>query len=145
MTGLSRRSNLSPLICAGVSLFAFIGAGSEAIAGDRIGVAASARNRVSGRMQSTTVPITDGESVYDREVVKTEAESYAKLVLKDSSNINVGPNSSVTLDNFVYAGDESFQKVGIKLAKGALRFSSGTSDKRSYDVRTPHATIGVRG
>lgn len=145
MTGLPRRSSLSPLICAGVSLFAFIGAGSEAIAGDRIGVAASARNRVSGRMQSTTVPITDGESVYDREVVKTEAESYAKLVLKDSSNINVGPNSSVTLDNFVYAGDESFQKVGIKLAKGALRFSSGTSDKRSYDVKTPHATIGVRG
>ncbi len=145
MTGFLRRSGLAPMICAGVSLLAFIGTAPEALAGDRIGVAASARNKVSGRLQSTTVPITDGESVYDRELVKTEAESYAKIVLKDSSNINVGPNSSVTLDNFVYSGDDSFQKVGIKLAKGALRFSSGTSDKRSYDVKTPHATIGVRG
>jgi len=145
MTGFPRRSNLLPIICAGASLLAFMATGPAALAGDRIGVAASARNRVSGRMQTTTVPITDGESVYDREVVKTEAESYAKLVLKDSSNLNVGPNSSVTLDNFVYSGDESFQKVGIKIAKGALRFTSGTSDKRSYDVKTPHATIGVRG
>ncbi len=145
MTSISQRARLSRLIWAGALLSGFAATGSEALAGDRIGVAAIARNRVSGRIQAQTAQITEGEGVYDREVVKTEADSSAKLVMKDSSNVNVGPNSSVTLDNFVYAGDESFQKVGIKLAKGALRFTSGASDKRAYEVKTPHATIGVRG
>jgi hypothetical protein len=145
MTSFSQRARRSPIICAGALLSALVATGSEALAGDRIGVAASARNRVSGRIQAQTVQITEGEGVYDREVVRTEAESSAKLVMKDSSNVNVGPNSSVTLDNFVYSADDSFQKVGVKLAKGALRFTSGASDKRAYEVKTPHATIGVRG
>ncbi len=145
MTNFLQRVRFSRIIFAGVLLLAIVSAGSESLAGDRIGVAASARNRVSGRIQAQTVQITEGEGVYDREVVRTEADSSAKLVMKDSSNVNVGPNSSVTLDNFVYSTDDSFQKVGMKLTKGILRFTSGASDKRAYQVKTPLATIGVRG
>jgi hypothetical protein len=119
--------------------------GSEAFAGDRIGVAATARNRVSGRIQTQTVQITKGENVFDREVVKTDADSDAKLVMKDSTNVNVGPNSTVTLDDFVFSGEQDFKKQSLNIAKGSLRFTTGSSDKRAYQVKTPTATIGVRG
>jgi len=145
MTGFSYGEGFSRIICAGAVAAALVATAPGAFAGERIGVAATARNRVSGRIQAEVVQIDEGAGVFDRETVRTEADSLAKLVLKDDSNINVGPNSSVTLDKFVYSGEDTFQKAGIKIAKGAFRFTSGASNKRAYDVRTPTVTIGVRG
>lgn len=145
MNSFKKNLTFSRVVCLTALLSALAGAGQEALAGDHIGVAASARNRVSGRIQANTVQISDGESVYDRELVRTEADSSAKLVMKDDSNINVGPNSSVTLDSFVYAGEQDFKKHSLNVAKGSLRFTSGSSDRRAYKVNTPTCTIGVRG
>jgi hypothetical protein len=131
-------------ICA-LSAMALLATIPEAAAGDRIGVAATVRNRVSGRIQSQVQQLNSGENVFDREQVKTETDSSAKIVLKDSANINVGPNSAVTLDNFVYSGDEDLKKASVNLAKGAFRFTTGSSDKKAYQIKTPTATIGVRG
>lgn len=122
-----------------------LAASPAAFAGDRIGVAATVRNKVSGRVQTQVMQINTGEGVFDREQVRTEVDSAAKIVLKDSTNLNVGPSSSVTLDNFVYAGEQDYKKAGFNLAKGAFRFTTGASDKRAYDLKTPTATIGVRG
>jgi hypothetical protein len=131
-------------VCA-MSALAVLAVTPVAFAGDRIGVAATVRNRVSGRVQAQTMPLNSGENVYDRELVKTEADSAAKIVLKDSANINVGPNSAVSLDNFVYAGEQDLSKASVNMAKGAFRFTTGSSDKKAYNVKTPTATIGVRG
>ncbi len=114
-------------------------------AAERIGVAAHVRNKVTGKIQAEVVDINQGADVFGREVIKTLPDSLAKLVLKDDTNLSVGPNSSVTLDDFVYAGPADFKKATFNMAKGTLRFSSGASDQRSYQVRTPNATIGVRG
>jgi hypothetical protein len=51
----------------------------------------------------------------------------------------------VTLDRFVYAGEASAQAVSVNFARGAFRFATGASEKRAYQLRTPIATIGVRG
>ncbi len=128
-----------------ISALVVLGASPAAFAGDRIGVAATVRNKVSGRIQTQTVPLNSGENVYDREQVRTEADSSAKIVLKDDTNLNVGPSSAVTLDNFVYSGEQNLKKAGVNLAKGAFRFTTGGSDKGAYQVKTPTATIGVRG
>jgi hypothetical protein len=124
------------------ALLAPIGA---ALAADEVGVAVNVRNDVTGKIQSQTVKIDGGSNVFGREIVKTNADSSAKIVLKDNTNLNVGPNSSVSLDNFVFKGDSDYQQAGFNLAKGAFRFTSGGSDKRAYDLKTPAATIGVRG
>lgn len=115
------------------------------VAAEQIGVAVTVRNEVTGKIQAETVRIGSGSDVFGKEIVKTSADSTAHVVLKDNTNLNVGPNSSVTLDNFVFNGDSDYKKASFGLAKGALRFASGQSDKRAYEVRTPLATIGVRG
>lgn len=132
-------------VSCGWMLLALLLPGSTAFAQDKIGVAVTVRNEVSGKLQTRIVQIIDGESVFDRETVKTVTDSSAKIVLKDNTNLNVGPNSSVSLDNFVFAGPTDYKKAGVNLAKGAFRFTSGASDKRAYDIKTPTATIGVRG
>jgi hypothetical protein len=114
-------------------------------AGEKVGRASYVQNKVSGKIETQVVQINAGEDVFGREIVSTLSESLAKIVLKDDTNLAVGPNSSVTLDSFVYAGPSDFKKASFGLARGALRFTSGASDRRSYQVRTPNATIGVRG
>jgi hypothetical protein len=81
--------------------------------------------------------------VYRDEVVRTGADSTAKLVFLDSTNLGVGPVLRVTLDQFAYVGEVNGQKMAINLAKGVFRFTTGALDKRAYTVST--AAIGVRG
>jgi hypothetical protein len=118
---------------------------SSALAAEDIGIAVTVRNEVTGNLQSQIVKITGGSNVFGKEVVKTNVDSNAKIVLKDSTNLSVGPNSSVTLDSFVFQGNSDYKQAGFNLAKGAFRFTSGGSDKRAYELKTPTATIGVRG
>jgi hypothetical protein len=48
------------------------------------------------------------------------------------------------LDKFVFDGDKA-KTANIQLVRGTLRFVTGTSDHSAYQIRTPVATIGVRG
>ena len=71
--------------------------------------------------------------------------STAKLVFLDSTNLAIGPTARVTLDQFVYSGEFNGQKMTVNLAKGVFRFTTGTLDKRAYEIATPTASFGVRG
>ncbi len=117
----------------------------EARADETIGVASVVRNDVSGVLVSGTVKIDTGASVVRNEIMKTAEDSSAKLVFTDSTNLAIGPNSTVKLDHFVSSGPSSYGKVTINVAKGVFRFTTGHSDKRAYEINTGVASIGVRG
>lgn len=118
---------------------------AEVHAYENIGVASFVRNEVTGVLPTRTALINVGENVVRDEIVKTSRDSVAKLVLTDSSNLSIGPNSTVKLDKFVAAGDSNYGKATINVLKGAFRFTTGHFDKRAYEVKTGVATIGVRG
>lgn len=112
-------------------------------AAQQIGAAAIARNEVRGSAPAREIVV--GADVYRAETVRTGGDSQAKLVFLDDTNISLGPSSSIVLDRFVYSGDNSARAVSVNFAKGAFRFATGNSDKKAYELRTPIATIGVRG
>ena len=118
---------------------------SGASAQQNIGSTAAAHNDVSRELSGATGPLGVGDSVYRDEVVRTGADSTAKLVFLDSTNLGVGPVSRVTLDQFVYVGEVNGQKMAVNLAKGVFRFTTGALDKKAYTISTPTAAIGVRG
>jgi hypothetical protein len=136
---LRRIGFLLPLAIAGMA------GAPAALSQEKIGIAVTIRNDVNGILSTRTMPINIGEDVFGKEIVKTGQESSAKLVFADSTNLAVGPNSSVTLDKFVYAGAADYKKATLQLVKGAFRFTTGNSDKRAYEINTGVATIGVRG
>jgi hypothetical protein len=108
-----------------------------------IGSASEAHNQVSRETSDGSTSLNSGDPVFRDESVRTGAESTAKLIFLDSTNLAVGPISNVKLDRFVYDG--SSQAMGVKLAKGLFRFTTGVLDKNAYSVTTPAAAIGVRG
>jgi hypothetical protein len=85
-----------------------------------------------------------GLGVEKGERIDTSGEGNAQITFSDSSTLTVGRNSSVTIDDFTYRGDGGSQ--GVRLAKGVMRFvGGGVSHQSGASLRTPMASIGVRG
>ncbi len=119
--------------------------GSAAAAQERIGAATVVRNDVSRATGARTSVLATGDTVFRDEAVQTGADSLAKLVFLDDTNLSVGPSARVVLDRFVYSGENGAGRVSVNMARGAFRFVTGNADKRAYEIRTPVATIGIRG
>ena len=128
-----------------VGLCLFAAGVGEAGAQEHIGSTTLAHNDVTRDLGGAMGPLAPGDSVYRNEVVRTGADSTAKLVFLNSTNLGVGPISRVTLDKFVYVGESNGQKMTVNLAKGIFRFTTGALDKKAYTIATPNAAIGVRG
>ncbi len=120
--------------------------GSFAPAGaqERIGRAAVIRNDVS-QIAPRVSKINVGDEIFRNETVRTAADSDAKFVLRDDTNLSLGPGSTLKLDRAVFSGETSAGDIAVKLSAGAFRFVTGSSTKESYKIVTPLATIGVRG
>ncbi|MCJ2074046.1 FecR family protein [Methylobacterium sp. J-030] len=87
-----------------------------------------------------------GTDVFKDDVVNTGNIGAVMLKFNDKTTLKIFPNSKVKLDNYVYDADKTVLHVGLNLLSGAMRIASGgphTADK--YQLRTPQATIGIRG
>jgi len=102
-----------PLIVAAAS---FAGAASSR-ADQSIGGAEIVINEVTGALASgSTVTVIQGDSVYRDELVRTNTVSKARFVLLDSTNLTIGPSSTIKLDRFVYAGAERPGAIAARAA-----------------------------
>src|SRR6516165_3325567 len=108
-----------------------------------IGVTAVVRNTVS-QLEPQVTKIAKGDEVVRNELVRTAADSDARFVLRDDTNLMLGPSSTLKLDRTVF-DDPKAGDIAIKLTSGAFRFVTGHSNKDAYEIKTPIATIGVRG
>ena len=116
-----------------------------AYAQTRIGAASAVRNQVTATLSGQDRRLASGNPIHQSERIRTAADSTTQLLFADQTNLTVGPRSDVTLDRYVYDPNRSVGDVAVGLSSGALRFVSGQQDPRSYQIRTPVATIGVRG
>jgi hypothetical protein len=122
-----------------------ISLGSSATAADRIGVAAASQNRVESVVGGQATPLRVGSPVVQNQNVRTGPASTAQLLFLDQTSLSVGPSSDVKLDKFIFDPSRSQGSVVLSATRGAFRFVSGTQQPSNYQIRTPVATIGVRG
>ena len=89
-----------------------------------------------------------GGSVDNGDVVVTTAKGHAQIRMADGGMIAVRPNSRFKIDDFEYNGDINHDKSVFSLIKGGFRSVTGAvgqANKKAYKVKTPVATIGIRG
>lgn len=115
---------------------------SPGLAATKIGGAAQIQKDVRGDSSGSAQRLTVGDPVHSNEVLTTAADSRGKFVFDDRTDLQMGPSSRVKLDSFVYSGGNG---VAFDAAKGAFRFVSAPAGHKDYNVKTPTATIGVRG
>ncbi len=115
------------------------------VAQTAIGNTSKVVNQVEAAAATAVRRLAPRDGVFQAEVIKTSARSATELVFRDETTITIGPEAQVTLDTFVFDPDPAKAKVVVRQSIGALRFVSGKSASLAYEIRTPTATIGVRG
>ena len=87
----------------------------------------------------------DQRLFYDQRVITTE-NSRSVVEFRDGSLLQVGPDAVLVLNKLVFNPFESKSEKVITAVKGSFRFISGIKTKTSgIEIRTPNATIGIRG
>jgi hypothetical protein len=128
------------LSLAGVSL----AAGAPEVIGINAAVLNNVRIRPAGTGVARTAVVRQRVALADE--VQTGGKSQLQVLLLDKSVFTVGANARLTIDRFVYDPGRGARSVGASVVKGAFRFMSGRPDaKGSSSIRTPVATIGIRG
>jgi hypothetical protein len=118
---------------------------ATSVAQSNIGSATSVRNRVDGVIGGQSRSLSAGSSVHANELIRSAEDSVANLQFIDQTKLSVGPKSQVRLDKFVYDPSKKAGSVVIQAGKGAYRFATGVQDSANYQIKTPYATLGVRG
>lgn len=89
-----------------------------------------------------------GTPVVTGSKLKTGANSSMGVTFKDNTVMSFGPNTELTVDEYLYSPNKGKLKLGATMAKGTLAYLSGAIAKIKPDavtVKTPTGTIGVRG
>ena len=115
-----------------------------------VGINAAIRNKVEIRSAATRKvrPAVLRERVILNDEVRTGVASQLQILLLDRTTFTVGANARVAIDRFVYDPAANSRSTGVSVTKGAFRFMSGRAAGRPsgpVSVRTPVATIGIRG
>lgn len=129
------------VVMSALALAASIGVSNAAQqAGSAVAVLQAAN--VAGGDGSRVLQVKGDVFMGDR--VETGKSGQAQLLFLDDTRMVIGPNSQLVIDSFVYKGSTA-SRFGISAVKGAFRFITGSSEKQAYLIKTPTATIGVRG
>jgi hypothetical protein len=84
-------------------------------------------------------------SIFANESVETARDSAAHLHFKDDTVLRIGSASKVTLDRVIYDPNRGTGELAVTLGQGAFRYISGKIKNENVTIKTPTATIGVRG
>ena len=79
----------------------------------------------------------------------SEKNTYAQIKFIDNSEITLRPGTTFKVDNFSFdEGKPEGDNASYSLVKGGLRSITGLMGKRNkekFSLKTPNATIGIRG
>ncbi len=92
--------------------------------------------------------LSKGDKIYTGDRVLTKYRASLRLRFLDKTKFELGPNSDMTIDKFVYDPDPAKSSFATRIAKGAFRFVTGLVARfrpAAMRVGLPVATIGIRG
>ncbi|HEX6734299.1 MAG TPA: FecR domain-containing protein [Azonexus sp.] len=107
-------------------------------------VAGEASVTTAGQQRKAEV----GSPIHVGSVLRTGAQGTLGVTFKDETVMSFGPNTELTVDEYLYEPSRGKLKLNSKLARGSMNYVSGVIAKlqpEAVSVRTPAGLIGVRG
>ena len=137
MARLISKLVINLLLLVSVPAFAGVGSISEFKGGGTV------------KRGAKVAPAAKGSNIEKNDTVSTNSQGRFKITFVDATTVNITQNSRLVIDDFVYdGGNKSKGKLGLRLALGTAKYTSGAIAKgnaRGVGIRTPTATIAVRG
>ncbi len=132
----------APLACALVALgLLSLTAPALAASGTALGVkpAAAVETKADNKV------LTVGADIFIGDRVVTGPAGQVQIKFSDQTELVVGPNSALLIEDYLLREDESAGRFAINALAGTFRFTTGRAPKDRYVIETPTGTIGVRG
>lgn len=117
--------------------------------------------QVAGRVERLSGPLmakkADGSvkvlalksEIESGDTLVSEKNTYAQIRFIDNSEITLRPGTTFKVEDFAYEeGKPEADQASFALVKGGLRSITGLMGKRNkekFSLKTPNATIGIRG
>jgi len=134
---------------AGFAAFIAVALGSAgAFAEPLIGtvVQKTFKGAVGTRVAATSEPLYFGHEVFAQETVTTPAKGATVMRFHDQTQLQIGANSTVVLDRFVYDVNGDSADASIKFTKGVFRYIAGQAKSEdNIKLSTPTTTLTIRG
>jgi hypothetical protein len=135
------RSGLAAAVAAGFCILL----GNVAAAAE-VGAMAQVQRTVYGvPPQGSQSVKREGDPVQFREELETADSSAALIRFIDDSTLALGAKSKVLIDDFVFDPAKAEGNALIKISVGTLRFVTGEMPKGKTVIKTPTATLVLRG
>ena len=100
-----------------------------------------ASNKTSGE----SAILKDGDSIYEGDTLKSEKSAFAKILMKDDTIFQLGPNTEMIFEKFKFESKKK-RTATYNLVKGQLRsLFTVKSKEKSLTIKTPNAAMGIRG
>lgn len=94
------------------------------------------------------LPVEVGAAVFQKDLLKTGTNGSMGVILKDDTTLSLGPDSELSLKEYVFEPKGSHFSVVLRILKGTFVYVSGVIGKLAPDsirLETPDSTIAVRG
>jgi hypothetical protein len=120
---------------------------SAAARADTVGTAGAVNTSSSGTAPGAPTRVIEiGAQVVANEKIQTTGTGSVQVLFIDKTTLNVGPNSTLVIDRFVYNPATTSGQLALSLGKGVVRVVGGiATHSEGATIRTPVAAIGLRG
>ena len=129
------------LVLAFALIAALAGETALAASGTALGVRPEASAETDGANRVLQV----GADIFIGDRVTTGGKGNVQIRFSDRTELVVGPNSSLVIEDYLLRDDGSTGKLAVNALAGTFRFVTGGAPKDRYLIRTPTGTVGVRG
>lgn len=115
---------------------------------EHLGTTLLAKGRIQADRYGAQTAIKRLSAVYRADIIRSAQDSTAQFRMVDDAYIELHENSELRLEKYQLNADGKHGSVIMELISGGLRTISGVigkQDKSEYQLKTPTATIGIRG
>lgn len=134
--------NLRALCCAAGLLMASFGAAPQ------VGHVKTVSGEASVVSDGQRIAAQPGTPLKLGDVIRTGSTGSLGMTLKDNTMLSLGPSTTFTLEEFLFAPAKGDLLLGGAIAAGSLHYVSGAIARlkpEAVKIKTPSGIIGVRG
>lgn len=132
----------------GAILFCCLMLSASAFAQSSIGIIKTLKGDVSVLRAGDMLPAELGDELFAADTLQTSATGSVGILLHDDARLSLGPDSTMSLDEFSFDQKSHDGQANVSIKQGTLSVISGKlTEKRpgALQVKTPAAILAVRG
>jgi hypothetical protein len=113
-----------------------------------IGSLKTVSGTVTLRRAGAAISASEGTRLKEKDTIETGSDGRGSAILQDGTRFSMGPNSRITIDQFLYNPAQGQAGMLLQMFRGVAAFISGKIPQFAPDstkVETPVGIVGLRG